>query len=247
MTRQHLRLSWGSLLLLGGLPLASPADLNQIVLPTPVPLFDQFLALLANPNVAYFLFVLGLLGLVAELATAGTVFPGVLGAICMILALVGLGSLPTNWGGAALIFAGIVMFLLDVKVSGWGLSIGALIAFGLGSLLIFTPPWAAAADTRVRLNPWMIVGTTAGVGAFFLLGVSAAIKAHLIPPVMGRHLLIGRTGTVKHDLQHTGVVHLEGEEWSARVVGEAEIGRGTAVRVIGAEGLTLKVEPIITS
>ena len=97
MTRQHLRLSWGSLLLLGGLPLASPADLNQIVLPTPVPLFDQFLALLANPNVAYFLFVLGLLGLVAELATAGTVFPGVLGAICMILALVGLGSLPTNW------------------------------------------------------------------------------------------------------------------------------------------------------
>ena len=58
------------------------------------------------------------------------------------------------------------MFLLDVKVSGWGLSIGALIAFGLGSLLIFTPPWAAAADTRVRLNPWMIVVPRLAWGPF---------------------------------------------------------------------------------
>ena len=96
---------------------------------------------LADPNVAYLLFVLGLLGLVGEVVTAGAVFPGVAGTICLVLTLVGLGQLPTNWAGAALILAGVVMFLLDLKIPGHALSMVGRLAFALGSLLLFTPFW----------------------------------------------------------------------------------------------------------
>jgi membrane-bound serine protease (ClpP class) len=208
-------------------------------------MLDQFLAFLADPNVAYFLFVIGLLGLVAELVTAGAVFPGAIGAISLILALVGLGQLPTNWGGAALILAGIVMLLLDIKVTGWGLTVGGLIAFAIGSVLIFTPFWmsAPAAAPDVRLSPWTIVGTTVGVGAFFLLGLSAAIKAQFAPVVMGRETVVGKVAAVKQTLSPTGIVHLDGEEWSATSADGSEIPAGAQVRVVAADGLTLKVAP----
>jgi membrane-bound serine protease (ClpP class) len=115
-------------------------------LQTQVPLLQNLLTFLANPNVAYFLLIVGLLGIVAEIVTAGAVLPGVVGVISLILALAGLGQLPTNWAGVALIAAGVVMFVLDLKVAGFGLSIGALIAFALGSVLLFTPFWVPASE-----------------------------------------------------------------------------------------------------
>ncbi|MGC8781868.1 MAG: NfeD family protein, partial [Anaerolineae bacterium] len=109
---------------LGGALAIAPPDL---AFQTPAPLLNQLLALLANPNVAYVLLVLGLLGLAAEVAAGGTVFAGVAGVICLILALVGLGQLPTNWAGAALLLAAVVMFVLDIHVSGFALSIGGVV------------------------------------------------------------------------------------------------------------------------
>jgi membrane-bound serine protease (ClpP class) len=162
----------------------------------------------------------------------------------MILALVGLGQLPTNWGGAALILAGIVMLVLDIKVAGWGLTAGGLIAFALGSALIFTPFWVVSLPPapNVRLNPWLIVGTTVGVGAFFVLGLSAAIRAQFIPLAMGRQTLVGKMGTVRQTLSPSGIVHLNGEEWSAVSADGSAIPTGTQVRVVAADGLTLRVE-----
>lgn len=214
---------------------------------TPVEGFDRFLAFLANPNVAYLLLVLGLLGLVAEAVTAGAVFPGVAGVICLALSLYGLLRLPTNWIGLVLIAAGIVMFLLDLKVTGFALSIGAVIAFALGSLLIFTPFWVEApvqATPVARLNPWLIAGTTGGVAAFFLLGISAAVKAQLRPRAMGQETLIGKQGSVKTALAPEGIVHLEGEEWSAVSATGAHLPAGAPVRVIGLDGLKLRVAPL---
>ncbi len=244
MTRRSLRILGCSLILLGSLLLALPAGaVSEVTAQASVPLLDQFLALLANPNVAYFLFVLGLLGLVAEVVTAGAVFPGVLGAISLILALVGLGSLPTNWGGAALILAGIVMLVLDFKVTGYGLTVGGLIAFALGSLLIFTPFWTpiTAEVSGARLSPWVIVGTTAGVAAFFVLGLSAAIRAQFVPQVMGRQMVVGRIGAVRQTLAPAGIVHLDGEEWSATSADGATLPVGASVRVVAVDGLMLKV------
>lgn len=229
----------GGLILLGGLLLASPpARVGQ----TAAPLFNQVLAILADPNVAYLLLVLGLLGLAAEFAVGGAVFPGVAGVICLILALTGLGQLPTNWAGAALILAGIVMFLLDMQISGFALSIGGVVAFALGSLLLFAPPWRAPAGDEVHISPWLILLTTGGVTAFFLLAASAVVKSRSAPVAVGRRTLIGQTGTVQEALDPQGIVHVAGETWSAISVGGV-IPVGATVRVVDIKGLTLHVIP----
>lgn len=214
---------------------------------TPIEGFDRLLAFLANPNIVYLLLVVGLLGVVAEVVTAGAVFPGVTGVICLLLSLYGLLHLPTNWIGLALIAAGVMMFVLDLKITGFALSIGAVVAFAFGSLLIFTPFWVETSMQTIpvaRLNPWLIVGTTGGVAAFFLLGLAAAVKAQLRPAAMGRKTLIDKTGSVKTALMPQGIVHVEGEEWSALSAAGVYLPAGTLVRVIGLDGLTLRVAPL---
>ncbi len=235
----------GLLLLTGG----------RAELQTEVPILDNLLAILANPNVAYVLLVMGMLGIVGEIVTPGTVLPGIAGTIALILGLVGLGQLPTNWAGVALIVAAIVMFVVDFKVAGFGLSIGALIAFIIGTLLIFTPFWVPApfpvggetgetgAETQ-RLNPFLALGVTAGVGAFFFLGVRAAIKAQSAPIAVGQETMIGRTGIVRRPLNPQGIVHIGGEEWSAISADGREIPVGTSIRVVAAEGVILRVESV---
>jgi membrane-bound serine protease (ClpP class) len=214
-------------------------------LQTQVPLLDNLLSLLANPNVAYLLLVMGLVGIVGEIVTAGTIVPGVLGTISLILGLLGLGQLPTNWAGVALIVAAVVMFLVDLKVAGFGLSIGGLVAFALGSLLIFTPFWVSeTGGSTQRLNPVLVLGTTAGVAAFFFFGVSAAIRAQREPVAVGRETMIGRIGIVRQPLNPIGIMHIQGEEWSAVSADGRELPVGTSVRVIAVDGLMLRVEQV---
>jgi membrane-bound serine protease (ClpP class) len=230
----------GGLLLLGGVLLA---PLPEIAGQTSAPLFDELFAILADPNVAYLLLVLGLLGLAAEVATGGTVLPGVAGTICLILALAGLGQLPTNWAGAALIFASIIMFFLDLHVSGFALSVGGLIAFALGSALLFSPPWSAPVEGAVvRISPWLILLTTGGVAAFFLLAIAAVLKSRAAPVAVGRRTLIGQMGMVQEALDPRGIVHAGGETWSAVSTG-SPIAAGATVRIVGIQGLTLSVTP----
>jgi membrane-bound serine protease (ClpP class) len=230
--------SGAALLVVGGLT-AAP----ELAAQTQAPLLNSLIAALANPNVAYFLLIIGLLGVVAEIVTPGAVLPGVVGVIGLILALAGLGQMPTNWAGVALIVAGIAMFLLDLKVAGFGLSIGALVAFLMGSLLLFTPFWVPVSEeTGPRLNPWLVIATTLGVAAFFFMGLSAAVRAHRLPVAVGRETLIGVTGVVRKPLRPSGIAHLQGEEWSAVSASGAEIAAGTPVRVVAVDGLSLRVE-----
>ena len=233
----------GSLTAVGALLLAaSPARAAPSIAQVAPEFLERLAGLLANPNVAYLLLVLGLLGIVAEVATAGTVFPGVMGTICLILALVGLWRLPTNWAGVALIVAALVMFLLDLHAAGAGLSIGGLIAFALGSLLLFTPFWIPlSAAPGARLNPWLIFGTTAGLGVFVLWGLSAVMRAHREPVAVGTHTIPGRSGLVRQRLAPMGIVHLDGEEWSAISDDGNMIPAGARVRVVAIDGLTLRV------
>jgi membrane-bound serine protease (ClpP class) len=228
-----------------GVLLAGCAGTPALQDPTGIAFLDRFLAFLANPNVAYLLLVLGLLALIAEFAAPGATLPGVVGVIMLILSLYGLLNLPTNWLGPVLIITGVVMLLLDIKVTGFALSIGGIIAFLLGSLLIFTPPWAdmpLSAAPVPRLNPWLIIVTTVAVGLFFVLGIAAALKAQRRPVAVGRETLTGAAGVVVETLQPRGMVRIEGEEWSAESTTGAEIPKGTTVRVVAVDGLRLQVE-----
>ena len=239
------RLLLGPLLLLSGVALAGCTGPGVINDPTGVAFVDRFLAFLANPNVAYLLLVLGLLALVAEVATPGAVIPGVTGTIMLILATYGLLHLPTNWVGPVLMIAGVVMLLLDIKVTGFALSVGGVIAFLIGSLLIFTPPWEQlplTAAPPASLSPLLILVTTVTVGLFFILGIAAAVRAQRRPIAVGRETLIGQSCTVHEALRPSGTVRIEGEEWSAQSNTGEEIPAGTRVRVVRLDGLRLQVE-----
>ncbi len=242
--QKRCRLSLGAAALASAGLLSGCAGPN-IEDPTGAAFVDRFLAFLANPNVAYLLLVLGLLALIAELASPGAVVPGAAGAIMLLLSLYGLLQLPTNWLGPVLIIAGVAMLLIDIKVAGIALTVGGVVAFLIGSMLIFTPPWAElpqAAAPVAQLNPWLIVGTTFGVGAFFILGITAAFRAQFRPLAMGRETLIGKTGVARGPLDPEGIVRIEGEEWTAEnATGEA-IPAGARVRIIEVDGLRLRVE-----
>lgn len=232
------------LLLSSGALLTGCASSPSLHDPTGVAFLDRFLAFLANPNVVYLFLVLGVLALIAEFATPGAVAPGVSGVILLILSLYGLLQLPTNWLGPVLMITGIVMLLLDIKVTGFALSVGGIIAFLLGSFLIFPPPWAVTppAASASKLNPLLVIATTAGVALFFIFGITAALKAHKRPVAVGRETLIGKTGVVYETLKPRGIVRIEGEDWTADNVTGEEIPAGTPVRVVSVDGLRLQVE-----
>ena len=230
-----------ALMAAAGLTAAAPP--GEAGLQTNIPLAQELLRLLADPNVTYVLLVIGLLGVVAEIVTAGTGVPGLIGVVALVLALVGLGQLPTNWAGFVLILVAVMLFLVDIKVPGHALSVGGVLAFVLGSLLLFTPFWLVG-DGAVTLSPWVILGTSISVGAFFLLGVAAGLAAQSAPLSMGSETLMGRSGTVRTPLVPRGQVHLEGEEWSAVSRDGSPIATGTPVRVVGIDGLALLVEPL---
>lgn len=240
------RAPWSAALLAGlGALLGGCTPAPVIRDPTGIELMDRFLTFIANPNIVYLLFVLGLLAVIAEISTPGAVGPGVAGTLMLLLSLYGLLQLPTNWLGPALIIAGVAMLLIDIKVTGLALSIGGIVAFLLGSLLMFTPPWADLPMTAVpgaRLNPWLIGATTLGVGAFFFLGVAAAFKAQLRPLAMGRELVVGKAGLTRQVLDPHGIVNIEGEEWTAEAPEGEVIPKGARIRVVGLDGLRLRVE-----
>lgn len=194
---------------------------------------------LAHPNLAYILLLLGIYGLIYELATPGTVFPGVLGAIFLILSLAALETLEVNWAGMAMIGLSLLFFIADIKIPGYGaLTLGGIIAFVIGSLVLF--PGTRIPHLRL---PWGTIGAAAGVTAlFFLSVVGAGIRALKRKVTSGIEGLVDAEGEAKSDLMPEGIVHLRGEEWKAR--GRIPVVKGTRVRVIRIEGLTLWVEPI---
>ncbi|MGA9347879.1 MAG: nodulation protein NfeD [Anaerolineae bacterium] len=202
---------------------------------------ENFLHVIVDPNIAYLLLSIGTLALVAEFYHPGAILPGVTGAICLILAFVAFGSLPVNWGGVALIVLAVVLFIVDIKVAGFMLSVGGAIAFVLGSLMLFSP-FAPPSPTMPRLTvSWPLIALmTASITSFFLFAVSAGIRAQRAKAASGIESMIGATGTATSDLDPWGTVQVGSELWSA-IAEEGPIKKGEQVRVVGAEGVRLKV------
>ncbi|MFQ5811630.1 MAG: nodulation protein NfeD [Anaerolineae bacterium] len=202
---------------------------------------ERFLHVIVDPNIAYLLLSIGTLALTAEFYHPGAIFPGVTGAICLILAFVAFGSLPVNWGGVALIVLAVVLFILDIKVAGFMLSVGGAISFVLGSLMLFSP-FAPPSPTMPRLTvSWPLIALmTVSIASFFLFALSAGIRAQRAKAASGIESMIGATGTAASDLAPWGTVQVRSELWSA-VAEEGSIKKGEQVRVVGTEGVRLKV------
>ncbi len=198
---------------------------------------ERFLSVLANPNIAYLLMALGMLGIYVEVTHPGAIFPGVVGVIAMLLALYSLSVLPVSMAGVALIVVGLVLFLLEVKVTSYGLlTVGGLASFVLGSLMLFDSP---IPDMRVSLAVIVPAALLVAVVTTFLL--SRVLKAHSRRPSTGKEGLVGEVGRVVRDLDPKGTVAVHGEYWDAEANG-ATVPYGTEVRVVAVIGRLLQVE-----
>jgi membrane-bound serine protease (ClpP class) len=197
---------------------------------------DRLLGILTDPNVAYVLMMLGTLGLLAELYNPGAIFPGVLGAISLILAFFAFQSLPINYAGLLLILLGLGLLIAEVKIVSHGiLAAGGVVAMALGSLMLFDAPGIGG----LRVSWWVIVPTLGATTGLFLFVVTAGVRALTRRPVLGAEGLIGRTAVARGPLAPLGQVAVQGELW--RAVADEPVEDGAPVRIVGVEGLTLKV------
>ena len=209
--------------------------------------FQSFLHLLADPNIAFILFTVGFYGLLFELQNPNFV-TGVLGAIALILAFIGFGSLPLNVGGLLLIGLAILLFVLELTVTSHGLlTVAGLVCFALGASALYTEPGPTAPDVSVGTP--LIVTMTLATAAFMALVVTAAFRTRRMVPLpiglgggSGGVLEAGTPAEVRRPLSPTGSVYAYGEEWTARSVDDRPLERGTPVRVVRQDGLTLVVE-----
>ncbi|MFL5745086.1 MAG: NfeD family protein [Niastella sp.] len=200
---------------------------------------EKMLNILSDPNVAYILFLLGLYGLIFEMYSPGAIFPGIIGGICMILALYTMHTLPVNYAGLALIVFGIILFLLEIKIVSHGLlAIGGVISLLLGSMMLIRTGGTSA----VAGLSWTVIITAVGVTSlFFLFVVGMGLKAQRIKPVMGLEAMIGEIGQSLSELNPGGTVRMHGEIWKA-FSAEGLIPEGKKVIVTGLLNLTLQVE-----
>jgi membrane-bound serine protease (ClpP class) len=206
--------------------------------------FQGLLHLLADPNIALILFTIGFYGLLFELQSPNFV-TGILGAIAIVLAFIGFGSLPLNLAGLLLIGIGILLFALEPTVTSHGLlTVGGVVCFVLGASALYTETGPFEPDVRVAL-PLIVVAAATGAG-FGLLISATAIRTRRMPAPAGTVPVvvpIGTVGLVHRPLEPRGSIRAAGEEWSARSVDDKPLDRGTPVRVVGNEGLTAVVEP----
>ncbi|MFQ5692204.1 MAG: nodulation protein NfeD, partial [Nitrospinota bacterium] len=196
---------------------------------------QELLDILSNPNLAYLLMMLGFYGILFELTNPGAIFPGVVGAISLIVGFYALQVLPINYAGLALIILGIILFLLEIKVTSYGaLSIGGAISMVLGSVMLVDSP-----APFLRISYYVIVPVVALTAAFFFFLVGLGLKAQRGKSVAGREGLVDATGVTRARIDPEGKVFVHGELWNAHS-GEP-IAKGEKVRVVAVEGLRLEV------
>ncbi|NOY05653.1 MAG: nodulation protein NfeD [Chlorobi bacterium] len=199
---------------------------------------EEVLDILSDPNIAYILMMLGIYGLFFELYNPGSILPGVVGGICLILAFYSLNTLPVNYAGLALILFGIILFILEIKIVSHGiLSIGGVIALFMGSLMLIDTPEGMDFMT-ISLS--VIITVTACTAAFFLFVVGKGIQAMRRKPTTGKEGLVGETGVVVETLAPRGKVLIHGEYWNA-VTESGEIAEGEEVVVNAVKSLLLIV------
>lgn len=202
----------------------------------------KLLERISDPNIAYILLMLGIYGLFFELWNPGAVLPGVIGGICLIIGLYAMQTLPVDWAGMLLILFAIILFLLEIKVTSYGiLSIGGVIAMALGSLMLFKAP-GTDFEPVVRVSKQLIFATTLVSAAFFLFIVGMAVRSQRKPAITGAEGMLGEVGNALTEIAPRGKVRVHGEIWQAQ--SETPIAQGEQVRVVVVEGLQVRVAKI---
>ena len=201
---------------------------------------EKLLNIISDPNIAYILLMLGFYGLMFELYNPGSIFPGVVGVICLILAFYSLHTLPINYAGLSLIIFALILFLLEIKIVSHGvLAIGGIISLLLGSMMLIR---TGSGDIG-RISWAVIISSVAVTSLFFLFVIGMGIKAQRLKPVTGAATLIGKTGEAKELLNPSGMVLVNGELWQAESVSRT-INKGQKIKVISMKGFKLFVESI---
>jgi membrane-bound serine protease (ClpP class) len=200
-----------------------------------IDLRHKILDLISNPNVAYLLMLIGFYGIFFELTNPGAIFPGVIGALSLILALYSFQTLPVNYAGLLLILLAIILFILEIKVVSFGmLTVGGLISMTIGSMMLFDSPLPFFRLSLKVILPAVILTTL-----FFSLTIYLAVKAFRRKPVTGTEGLIGLDGEARTDIHHSGQVFIHGELWQAW--SDERVSAGEKVIVEKVENLKLKV------
>jgi membrane-bound serine protease (ClpP class) len=212
---------------------------DEEIIEIPMSARQKFLITISNPNLAYILLMLGLLGLYFEFSNPGAILPGVLGGICLLLAIFSFQILPINYVGLILILLAIGLFILEVKVQSYGiLSVGGIIAMVIGSIMLIDTP---IPELRPSLN--FIIPVAVGISAIFIFLIVIAIRAHMKRIYTGKEGLVGEIGVARADLKPEGKVFVHGEIWDAEAT--EEILKGSKVKIVEVlQNMRLKVKKV---
>lgn len=201
---------------------------------------SEFLAVITNPGMAYILLMVGIYGLVFEFSNPGSIVPGTIGSICLLLALYAFQLLPVNYAGMGLILLGIALMIAEAFVTSFGiLGLGGIVAFVIGSVILI--------DTDVPgfgIDLGLIAGFALSSAAFFIIAIGLLLKSRHRPIVSGKEEMIGCVGEVLDDFTGTGMIHIHSENWRATC--ERPLRKNEKVRVTAIDGLLLQVMPINT-
>lgn len=199
---------------------------------------SELLGVITNPTVAYILLLIGVYGLIFEGYNPGAIVPGVVGAICLLLALYALQLLPVNYAGLALIGLGIILMIAEAVAPSFGaLGIGGVIAMVIGSIILIDTDVPGLAVSRP------LIGAIGFASALLLMAIIGfAVRARQRPVVAGREQMVGALGTALEGFDGRGEVYVHSERWSAET--EAPVRQGQAIEVTGIEGLVLRVRPV---
>jgi membrane-bound serine protease (ClpP class) len=198
---------------------------------------ERFLSWIASPEIMILLLIVGLVGLYAEFSHPGMVFPGVIGGISIICFAYAASLIPINYAGLLLILLGITLFILEIKLTSYGvLTLGGIACFLLGGLMIFK----TRGGEGISVPLWTVGSLSLGAAMIMAFLTHRVIWAHRQRITTGKEGLLGEVGEAASDLSPEGKVFVHGEFWNAR--GRTEIRRGSRVRVVGIQGMMLEVE-----
>ena len=199
---------------------------------------SELLAVITNPNIAYILMLVGIYGLIFEFSNPGSVVPGTIGGICLLLALYAFQVLPVNYAGIALIILGVALMIAETFVPSIGiLGLGGVTAFVIGSVILM--------DTDAPgfgINIALVGAFALSSAAFFILALGLLVKSRSRPVVTGKEELLGKIGTAMEDFSDMGMVRIHSELWRATT--DHALHKNQQVLVKGLNGLTLSVTPL---
>ena len=199
---------------------------------------QRILDIIASPNVAYVLMILGLVGLYFELSNPGLILPGVVGSISLVLALYAMQTLPINYAGLLLIILGVVLLIAEVNVMSYGLlAMSGAISIFLGSIMLIDSDDPAMQISKMILYPTLGMTFLFSIGSIYL-----AKKAHQLRTTTGMEGLLGEIGVVKETLNPEGRVLIHGEMWKAESDTVISVGEKVSVEVV--KGLKIQVRKV---